>query len=90
MNDKEAKHSLDVDDMPPDTPESYLSPHTHAFVVKIWLESLEAEGDRSLWRGHITHVNTRQQRYFQDLPLILEFIQSCLNRGFSPLNPRNK
>ena len=79
MDYEKAKQPADSDGTSTGTPESYLSPDTHAFVVKIWLESLENEDDHTVWRGYITHVNSRQQRYFQDLSVILQFIQSCIN-----------
>lgn len=40
---------------------------THSFIVKIWLEESVADTGRATWRGHITHVPSRERRYFDDL-----------------------
>lgn len=57
---------------PPDS--STMDTHTHAFVVKVWMD------EPSLWRGYITHAYSGQRRYFQDLNKILEFIRMYLEQ----------
>ncbi len=55
---------------------------THSFVVKIWLEE-DAEGDDKVdptWRGHITHVPSRQRKYIDDMNGITSFISLYLER----------
>ncbi len=51
----------------------------------IWLWSEDSDHAHShLWRGHITHVPTGQQRYCQNLDEISDFISGYLdqmNRG---------
>ncbi len=47
---------------------------THSFIVKIWLEEAAQEGDRPFWRGHITHVPSKERRYVEDLNGISDFI----------------
>ena len=47
---------------------------THSFIVKIWLEEAAQEGDRPFWRGHITHVPSKERRYVEDLNGIIDFI----------------
>ncbi len=55
-------------------------PHTHSFIIKIWLEETLAEDGRAVWRGHITHVPSGQRRYLQDLSEITDFIAIYLEQ----------
>ncbi len=50
----------------------------HSFVVKIWLEELDASSDQATWRGHITHVGSQQRQYVQSLSDISSFIAGFL------------
>lgn len=46
---------------------------TQSFVVRLWMEEPRV-GHPSLWRGHITHVGTRERRHFrrlEDIPLFI-------------------
>ncbi len=47
--------------------------HTHAFIVRFWLESREIQGP--IWRGLIEHVHG-EKRLLKDLDEIPEFIRS--------------
>jgi hypothetical protein len=47
---------------------------TYSFVIRIWLEETATATKPALWRGHITHVMTGKERYFDDLQDILNFI----------------
>ncbi len=49
-------------------------PNTHSFVIRIWLEETALEGERANWRGHITHVLTRERRYVEQPDDIFLFI----------------
>lgn len=40
---------------------------THSFIVKIWIEETAQEAGRATWRGHITHVPSKERRYLHDL-----------------------
>ncbi|MFW6097934.1 MAG: hypothetical protein ACOC9Z_07650 [Chloroflexota bacterium] len=51
-----------------------LELYTHSFVIKIWLEETAEESDRARWRGHITHVDSKKRRHFQELEDILAFV----------------
>ena len=51
---------------------------THSFIVKIWLEETGPEADSMLWRGRITHVPGGENRYFQALDDIGDFIAPYL------------
>jgi hypothetical protein len=58
---------------------------THSFIVKIWLEETVEEAGRAVWRGHITHVPSRERRYIQALEDIPAFIVPYLQRmGVKP------
>lgn len=46
----------------------------HSFIVKIWLEETGQEANSMLWRGRITHVPGGENRYFQELNDIGNFI----------------
>lgn len=51
---------------------------THSFVVKVWLEEEARELCRPIWRGHVTHVMSKQQRYVKNLDDIADFIAGYL------------
>ena len=51
-----------------------LEANTHSFVVRVWLEETVETDGRAVWRGHITHVITREKRYLEDLESIIIFI----------------
>jgi hypothetical protein len=44
-----------------------LEPGSQSFVVKVWLEAEAAPGERTIWRGNVTHVGSGERRYFADL-----------------------
>lgn len=48
---------------------------THAFIVRIWHEALDDEGNIVAWRGSIDHVGSDNRLYFQDLDGIVRFIK---------------
>ncbi|MEZ4861760.1 MAG: hypothetical protein R3C14_10645 [Caldilineaceae bacterium] len=52
--------------------------NTHSFVLRIWREELREANGASVWRGHITHVQSGERRYFQRLREIVTFIASYL------------
>ena len=51
---------------------------THSFVIRLWLEEMDKEADRGIWRGHITHVTSGECRYLKDLNSITAFIAPYL------------
>ena len=53
---------------------------SHSFIVKVWLEKTVEEDGEVLWRGHITHVQSRERRYFKELSEISDFIVPYLER----------
>jgi hypothetical protein len=52
--------------------------HTHAFIVRVWLEQRELESALPEWRGMVEHVASGKRRYFTDLNEINDFIADYL------------
>lgn len=52
--------------------------HTHSFILRIWVEESDLESKKILWRGHITHVQSKERRYIEDLFEVVTFIESYL------------
>jgi hypothetical protein len=46
---------------------------TQSFVARIWLE--RAAGEVPKWRGHIQHIQGREEVYFQDFREVCEFLE---------------
>lgn len=40
-----------------------------SFVVRLW-----SDEDRQQWRGHITHIQSRQETYFMSFDQMVNFI----------------
>ena len=53
----------------------------HSFVVRIWLEETHANPRLSVWRGHITYVNTGDRHYFENINEIPTFIAPHLKEA---------
>lgn len=49
------------------------------FVVRIWQEYREIEGEEPRFRGMIQHVSTGEKQYFNDISHIAKFLASYLN-----------
>lgn len=45
-----------------------------SFIARLWLE--RGPDDEPMWRGHIQHVQSDREGYFQDLSEMREFLQS--------------
>lgn len=48
-----------------------------SFVIRIWLEEIN-EDNQPHWRGHITHINGNERRYFDDLEDMKRFVKTFL------------
>lgn len=46
---------------------------TESFVTRIWLER-GSDGEQ-VWRGHIRHVQSPEERYFEHLREMLDFME---------------
>jgi hypothetical protein len=49
-----------------------------SFIIKVWLEETADEDRQASWRGHITHVPSRERRYVQTLDEISLFMAPYL------------
>jgi hypothetical protein len=61
-----------------------------SFVARIWLEQTADEDPK--WRGHIQHIQGREEVYFQDLTEVCEFLEQVSGipgPGFSPSPTRD-
>lgn len=61
---------------------------THAFIIRIWYEATDDEGNILAWRGSIEHVGSKNRRYFEDMDGIERFIQE--RTGIKTRQPRPK
>lgn len=57
-------------------PDEFIEPHTHSFVVKLWLEQARP----AIWRGHITHVASGQRAMIDNLADVGAFLSTYLQR----------
>mgnify|MGYP006302750699 FL=1 len=55
--------------------------NTHSLVIRIWIEERVGEMGQPNWRGHITHIPSGEQRYFEDLDDIKAFILPHLRKA---------
>jgi hypothetical protein len=55
-----------------------LEYNVHSFIVKIWLEESADEGGQAQWRGHITHVPSKECRYLLGVDDIVTFVAPYL------------
>ncbi len=44
-----------------------------SFIARIWLE--RGPSGNPLWRGHVRHVQSKEETYFQDLGEMSEFLE---------------
>ena len=52
-----------------------MNTDTHSFIIRVWYEAQDSEGNILAWRGSIDHVGSENRLYFQDLDGIARFIQ---------------
>jgi hypothetical protein len=48
---------------------------TFSFVVRIWPEALDSDGNVIVWRGSIDDVGNGERSYFDDLNSVAPFIR---------------
>lgn len=58
-----------------------------SFVARIWLEPEENGG--TTWRGHIRHVQSEKDEYFQDLMKMREFLSRVSGVTGPPLTAQS-
>ena len=50
----------------------------HSFIIRLWCEEKECDAPLGIWRGHLTHVPSRQRRHIQNLDEIVTIIMEYL------------
>lgn len=53
-----------------------IESNNHSFIIRVWRE----DSSRAIWRGYITHVPSGEQRHFQELQKIVDFIEPYLEK----------
>ena len=48
---------------------------THSFIIRVWYEAQDGDGNILAWRGSIDHVGSKNRLYFQNFDGIVRFIQ---------------
>ena len=56
-----------------------------AFIVRIWKDSSDKDGQVSGWHGSIDHVGSNQRLYFYKLESILQFVKERTGIGIKPV-----
>ena len=59
----------------------------HSFIIRLWCEEKECDAPLGIWRGHLTHVPSRQRRYIQTLDEIVTIILEYLRDPDGPPTP---
>ena len=54
---------------------SRVRPSTHSFIIRIWHEAVDNEGNILTWRGSIEHVGSGERLNFSRLDEFTEFIR---------------
>ena len=60
---------------------------SHSFVIRLWREEQDGTRDEPLWRGHIIHVPTQEDRYVQVLDDFTTFIRGYLTSDSTENDP---
>ncbi|MEM7342709.1 MAG: hypothetical protein AAF485_00570 [Chloroflexota bacterium] len=48
---------------------------THSFIIRIWHEAVDSQGDVVTWRGSVEHVGNQHRLNFDSLEEFVSFIQ---------------
>ena len=59
----------------------------HSFIIRLLCEEKECDAPLGIWRGHLTHVPSRQRRYIQNLDEIVTIIREYLRDPDGPPTP---
>lgn len=49
----------------PDEP--YSESEIHSFIVRIWLEEIDAASEHTTWHGRLVYLANGEEHYFKDL-----------------------
>lgn len=58
---------------------SAVTTKNQSFVIRIWLEEEDEGSGQAIWRGHITHVPSKERRHFNDLSALMDILGSYLD-----------
>ena len=62
-----------------------IQPHTHSFIVKVWLAGPASPVGRPKWCGRVTHVPSGRDQHFRELLELNRFITTYLHQlGIRP------
>lgn len=50
--------------------------NTSAFVIRIWPEAVDQQGNVTTWRGSIEHVTSGKRLYFDSFEALVDFIRA--------------
>jgi hypothetical protein len=65
-----------------------MQENTFSFVVRIWPEALDGDGNVIVWRGSIDDVVNGERSYFDDLNNVAPFIRKQIGgTGEAALSP---
>ena len=53
--------------------------NSHAFIVRIWSETVDRDEHGASWRGSIESVGSNRRLYFHDFNAIRRFIEESLH-----------
>lgn len=67
-----------------------MSSSIQSFVIRIWVEETAEESGETVWRGHITHVESRNRVYFTELEQIAETVAAYLEAVNIPARRRGE
>lgn len=59
----------------------------HSFIIRLWCEEKECDDPMGIWRGHLTHVPSRQRRHIRNLDEIVTIIIEYLRDPDGPPTP---
>lgn len=52
-----------------------MRPNTHSFIIRIWHEAVDEQGQVTTWRGSIEHVNSGKRLSFDHFDEFIEFVR---------------
>ena len=49
--------------------------NTHSFIIRIWYEAVDDQGNALTWRGSVEHVGNGRRLHFDRMDDFLDFIR---------------
>lgn len=66
---------MDASNEPPNINNDRNDSGAHAFIVRIWTDAQDAQGQTVAWHGSIDHVGKGTRMYFLRLESIVKFVR---------------